>query len=461
MSRRSRARMSDQELATWAQNHKAYIEGKYGFTKRNKRASGQNLITDLQFDSSYFGSIAVGTPPVPFNVILDTGSADLWLATSTSGSTSSSSGSGQNSISFFDPTSSSSFSDLSTPFQIQYGSGAAEGTLGKDAVQFSGFQVTGQTFALVTRTSAQLLNAPLSGLMGLAFEDIASSGATPFWQTLVNTPGTLDSPLMAFQLSRYTNSSSANTLEPGGTFTIGAVNNSLFTGDIDYQDIPDGAPGYWILQLSGMSVQGNSITLPSGSSAWAAIDTGTTGIGMPSDVIANIFAQVPGAQKASGQFAGYWTYPCSTNVNVEVQFGSSSNKWSISPPDFTFQELEDGSCLGSFFELPSSPGTTTPPIIMGDSFLKNVYSVFRASPASVGFASLSLGAIAMNGANGAVPSATILSSLSGVNPSSTGVSVGRGSTNTNGASSSHTRTDIWLAGIISICIMGLTPLFLL
>lgn len=60
---------------------------------------------------------------------------------------------------------------------------------------------------------------------------------------------------------------------------------------------------------------------------------------------------------------------CSTNVNVEVQFGSSSNKWSIAPPDFTFQELEDGSCLGSFFELPANPGTTTPPIIMGDTFL--------------------------------------------------------------------------------------------
>ena len=104
---------------------------------------------------------------------------------------------------------------------------------------------------MVTRTTAQLLNAPLSGLMGLAFEDIASSQATPFWQTLVNTPGTLDSPLMAFQLTRYTNYSNADNLEPGGTFTLGAVNNSLFTGDIDYQNIPSGSPGYWILQLSG------------------------------------------------------------------------------------------------------------------------------------------------------------------------------------------------------------------
>ena len=58
---------------------------------------------------------------------------------------------------------------------------------------------------------------------------------------------------------------------------------------------------------------------------------------------------------------------------MEVQFGSSNNKWTISPPDFTFQELQDGSCLGSFFELPASPGTTTPPIIMGDTFLVSCF----------------------------------------------------------------------------------------
>ena len=101
------------------------------------------------------------------NVILSRWISDLWLATSTTGSTSSGGGvTGSNSISLYNPgctsiffhimiviscytlVASSSFSDLNTPFQIQYGSGAAEGTLGKDTVQFSGFQVTGQTFGV-------------------------------------------------------------------------------------------------------------------------------------------------------------------------------------------------------------------------------------------------------------------------------------------------------------------------
>ena len=86
--------------------------------------------------------------------------------------------------------------------------------------------------------------------MGLGFQTIASSGATPFWQALADTSGTLDESLFAFQLTRFTNDSNAQTTEAGGTFTLGATNSSLFTGDIDYQDFPDGASGYWIQELT-------------------------------------------------------------------------------------------------------------------------------------------------------------------------------------------------------------------
>ena len=87
--------------------------------------------------------------------------------------------------------------------------------------------------------------------MGMAFQSLAASGATPFWESLAETSGTLDSPLFAFQLTRFSNDTNAANLEPGGTFTLGATNSSLFTGDIDFQDIPSGAPGYWIQQLAG------------------------------------------------------------------------------------------------------------------------------------------------------------------------------------------------------------------
>lgn len=44
---------------------------------------------------------------------------------------------------------SSSFTDLNTPFSIKYGSGAAHGVLGRDAVQFAGFEVENQVFGML------------------------------------------------------------------------------------------------------------------------------------------------------------------------------------------------------------------------------------------------------------------------------------------------------------------------
>jgi len=386
------------EWGQWAMANKELLVTKYGGTlaPSRKRGSGTNLIVNQNADSTYYGSIAIGTPPVAYNVILDTGSSDLWIAGSNCQE-------GCDAVSTFNPSVSSSFANLSTPFQITYGSGEAAGTLAQDTVQMAGFSVSLQKFAVCDLVSSGLLNSPVSGLMGLAFQTIAASGATPLWQNLVES-GAWDSPLMSFQLTRFAHTKGAQDLEPGGTFTMGFTDSSLFTGDIDYQDIPSGQESYWVQQLSSITVQGNSVTIPSGSESFAAIDTGTTLIGGPSDVVSEIFAQIPGSAPGTGNFEDYFTFPCSTSVNVSFSFGGQS--WPISPEDFKLTQLSPTECLGAIFSL-DVQGAGTPPWIIGDTFLKNVYSVFRYNPPSVGFAALSSSATAMDDVNGAVPSPTI------------------------------------------------------
>ena len=89
-----------------------------------------------------------------------------------------------------------------------------------------------------------------------------------------------------------------------------------------------------------------------------------------------------------------------------MRFGQSAIAWPISSADLAIaQGTLAGMCFGGFMALDT--GGSTPPFIVGDTFLKNVYSVFRANPASVGFATLSGTATAMNGQLGQAPSATV------------------------------------------------------
>jgi len=220
---------------------------------------------------------------------------------------------------------------------------------------------------------------------------------------------------MSFVLTRFGNSSSQASAEPGGVFTMGYVNSSLYSGNIEYTSLT-GSGSYWLIPLTSITVNGNSAV--SGSQN-AAIDTGTTLIGGPSAGIAAIFAQISGSVAGTGQYAGYYLYPCDSQVNVTMSFGGGQ-AWSISPADFKLQSVSSSQCLGSFFDITSS-GSDAPQWIVGDTFLKNVLSVYRFNPAAVGFAALSPAASAL--ASGAVPTATLTSSATTTASSSATYSV--------------------------------------
>ena len=98
----------------------------------------------------------------------------------------------------------------------------------------------------VDAMTSGLVTAPVSGLMGLAFESLASTQATPFWQAVTNL---LSAPEMSFWLARDTNPTSASSLASGGVFTLGGTNSTLFSGDIEFLDLAS-APSFWLLSLS-------------------------------------------------------------------------------------------------------------------------------------------------------------------------------------------------------------------
>lgn len=72
-----------------------------------------------------------------------------------------------------------------------------------------------------------------------------------------------------------------------------------------------------------MTVNGKAIALPSGSNAYAVIDSGTTGVVVPDDVLAAIFAAVPNSERIQTDPLDYIFRKLPTFVSVHRLFPHS------------------------------------------------------------------------------------------------------------------------------------------
>ncbi|PLW09925.1 hypothetical protein PCANC_23801 [Puccinia coronata f. sp. avenae] len=289
--------------------------------------------------------------------------------------------------------------DVTSVYQTDVTSAAPTDTLclcsnvSCDNITFAGYKLPPQSFAVVDTVSAELLSRDVSGLMGLGFQPLASSGVTPIWQNIINnnsTNGNISFPGFSFGLTRYINTSGPAEVEPGGLFTLGTLNASLIAPGkaISFVPMPPGLQSYWLIPMEGLDVNGVPLPLNAQSSPNVAIDTGTTLIGGPAKEVKQFYSQVIGSSPASGSYQGYYSYPCNSSVLVSFRFGGKN--YSMAPNDFNLGPFgSNGRCLGSVFKLELS-GASKSLIswVIGDSFLKNVLSVYRYLPPAVGFAKL-------------------------------------------------------------------------
>jgi len=334
-------------------------------------------------DTSYFAQVSVGTPSQTFDVVLDTGSSDLWFAST-------------NCIGCvqagaeFNPQKSSTIQVGNERVTMNYGSGTAVGTIARDTVTMGPFTVNPQVLVTVDQASQGLIDGALVGIMGLAFPGIANTQSTPFWQGVLNQ-NALTNPEFSFFITRFINDQNAQTEEFGGVLTLGGTNSTLFQGNIDFQSfsLGDNGGGFWLQTVSGVSVGGNNVNI--GPLNTAAIDTGTTLIGAPTAAVNAIWRAVPNSAALTGNMTGFFSFPCNTQLTIALSFGGPS--WPISMADLNLGTVSAGQCLGGIFDLGAGtnvkPQPGEPSWIVGDTFLKNVYSVFRANPPAVGFAQLS------------------------------------------------------------------------
>lgn len=335
-------------------------------------------------DISYFATIGVGTPPKKFNVVLDTGSSDLFLSSSVCTK-------GCEDTVVYNPANSRTSVVEGKIVNITLGSVKVTGELASDLVLLGGFRVNPQTFAMAKTIKGEILSDRVHGLLGLGFQSLAKTGAVPFVQSLVNSKR-LKQPIMSFYFQRHLTDLD-NDIAPGGTLTLGDVVSTIDVNTIERHPLV--TSNFWAISLETITSQGSPISIPP-NLASAIIDTGSTLIGAPSSVFSTICQRLRGDVHTTGTLTGFCVLPCNLNLNsLEMAFTFTGGKaHPLNSTDLVYPQPDGKNgqvCVSPIFDL--TPGSAPVPElafswVVGLPFLKNVYTVFDFNPPSVGFATL-------------------------------------------------------------------------
>ncbi|KAL0573987.1 hypothetical protein V5O48_007956 [Marasmius crinis-equi] len=327
-------------------------------------AKRQNEALTDQDEVDWAGPITIGSPGQQFTIDFDTGSADLWIPSS------SCSGSVCSSKNRYNAASSSTAQKKSGTFRIAYADeSTVSGPLYADTVTVAGIKATGQVFSPVTTLSPAFADEKIDGILGLAFPSIAQTHSSPFLNTAVSQKA-VPNGSFGFKL--------ANS---GSELYLGGTNSKLYTGSLEYHNVDDSA-GFW--QISGAKALVGSTTAVSDFAT--IIDSGTTIMYGPPSAVQSFYSHVPGSKLYDDQ-QGLYSFPCDSVPNAAFNWGGKN--WEIAPENFNLGATEEGSsqCVGALAGGDLGLGNNV--WLLGDSFMRNAYTAFDFDRKAVGFAQLS------------------------------------------------------------------------
>ncbi|GAA5869838.1 hypothetical protein JCM3774_000510 [Rhodotorula dairenensis] len=317
--------------------------------KKRQQATLTNYL-----DGSYWGGkIEIGTPPQTFDVDFDTGSSDLWVP-----------GEGVTGYTTFDVSASSTAKNASRNFAAVYGDGSIViGPVFQDTITVAGLTAKQAWFSPINTMGASFEGSPVDGIVGMGFEALSNMEEPPFFTSLVEQ-GAVAKNVFSFTLGEGDE----------GELYLGGSDNSKYSGEI--VSTPVIHEGYWMVQ-GGALVNGNRTS----QDANMVIDTGTTLVVAPPAEADAFFAQIPSAQPFQN---GYYSYDCNATFTAQLEFGGIKYKIPEKYMNLGLTARGSSQCVAGVVGQDIGIDAW----VVGDVFLRTVYSVFDASAMTVGFAAL-------------------------------------------------------------------------
>lgn len=317
---------------------------------------------------SYKGSISVGTPPQRFTVVFDTGSSDLWVFSRRS------SARDRSYLHTYDSTASLSYESAPGALVIQYGIGHCSGPLLRETVRLGGLAVQGQLMgeAIEFSRNFDTRENPSDGILGMGFQAASSDRGAPLIARM-KSQGVIDRAVFSFHLGGDPDS----TGQDGSFLLIGEPDqNLIYNGSITYTPVSNRCRGMWCVDLTAVLVDGLDWGFCRGGCV-ALPDTGTSMIVVPAHHWPAFSKKLTKNRHdcKSGPSGGIFCTKASLSGLPTFSIVVGDAIFTLKPEQY----MLEGAVVGF---MPSMLRTW----ILGDTFLKNVYTIFDMDKRRVGFA---------------------------------------------------------------------------
>lgn len=385
--------------------HRKLLRGKS--SDNDEPTTEENVVLRDLKNAQYYGTVQIGTPPQEMQVVFDTGSSDFWVPSKGCLTESENCGSKK----AFDATASTSYADVAqgakSDFNIVYGSGAVTGKFGVEKVTLAhDYTVEGQTFAMVDSTDglgALYESAKFDGILGLAFPAISRDPGVNTLIPNLKEKGVMDKAMFAFFLGDNAE----------GELAIGGYNEERMEDPTAINWVDLAQPAYWLVTMDGVKF---GDTVIASSPTGGIMDTGTSLIYGPQ---AEVMAMTAGMGAQYVPQVGLFLIGCDTTI-PDLEFTLGGQGYTI-PGDQLM--VKDDSGMYCFFtvavmqfggssqvdtldedleekvvdEMKHLADAPTSPIpanlagktwLVGDTFLRTVYTIYDYDNEKMGFAKL-------------------------------------------------------------------------
>jgi len=333
--------------------------------------------------TAYWGTVKLGTPEQEFKVIFDTGSGNLILPAKTCNMA------GCNSHKKYDPQASQTSAAVVNErgegsTEISFGTGDISGDYYKDKFCIADNICSEVRFVASTAQSPEPFSeTPFDGILGLGFKDLSMGDHFNIVDDL-NANGQLPQGTFAVYLTDDQNSE----------ITFGGYRPEQVASDIVWAKVV--RESYWQVGVDDITFNNKETGLCEGG-CQVAVDTGTSMLAGPSDLVEKLSAKLA----AKDDCSNFDQLPT-------IGFKVDDKVLNLSPEDYMDKSAGDCSFSVMSLDVPPPKG---PLFIFGDPFLRRFVTVYdRAGGGSgprVGFA------VAKHGNMDAASASRIISDVQG------------------------------------------------